>query len=132
MNTAKPTSHEASLRDLSCADDYDPNSMPVPKAREVIAQFLAPITTVERVAVRAALGRVLAADVIEQPHDVGLIAALQADPQFGHVEHAIVGLEFRRQWSKLRDDPKLLVAERRPLLEKPIRLPFVDGRGIAS
>ena len=22
---------------LSCADDYDPNSMPVPKAREVIA-----------------------------------------------------------------------------------------------
>ncbi len=69
MNTAKPTSHEASLRDLSCADDYDPNSMPVPKAREVIAQFLAPITTVERVAVRAALGRVLAADVIS-PVDV--------------------------------------------------------------
>lgn len=69
MSIAKPTSHDASLRDLSCADDYDPNSMPVPKAREVIAQFLAPITTVERVAVRAALGRVLAADVIS-PVDV--------------------------------------------------------------
>ncbi|MDP1537892.1 MAG: molybdopterin molybdotransferase MoeA [Burkholderiales bacterium] len=38
--------------------------MPVPKAREVIAQFLSPITTIERVAVRAALGRVLAEDVI--------------------------------------------------------------------
>jgi molybdopterin molybdotransferase len=57
------------LRELSCADDYDPNSMPVPKAREVIAKFLSPISTVERVAVRAALGRVLAADVIS-PLDV--------------------------------------------------------------
>jgi molybdopterin molybdotransferase len=57
------------LRELSCADDYDPNSMPVPKAREVIAKFLSPISTVERVAVRAALGRVLAEDVIS-PVDV--------------------------------------------------------------
>ena len=54
---------------LSCADDYDPNSMPVEKAREVIARFLEPITTVERVNVRAALGRVLAEDVIS-PLDV--------------------------------------------------------------
>ncbi|MBX3650682.1 MAG: molybdopterin molybdotransferase MoeA [Burkholderiales bacterium] len=57
------------LRELSCADDYDPNSMPVPRAREVIAQFLSPISTIERVSVRAALGRVLAADVIS-PVDV--------------------------------------------------------------
>ncbi len=49
---------------LSCADDYDPNSMPVPKAREVISRFLSPVTAIERVHVRAALGRVLAADVI--------------------------------------------------------------------
>jgi len=49
---------------LSCADDYDPNSMPVEKAREVIARFLAPVTATERVNVRAALGRVLAEDVI--------------------------------------------------------------------
>jgi molybdopterin molybdotransferase len=54
---------------LSCADDYDPNSMPVDKAREVIARFLAPVTAIERVHVRAALGRVLAADVIS-PLDV--------------------------------------------------------------
>jgi molybdopterin molybdotransferase len=64
MSTANPT-----LRELSCADDYDPNSMPVPKAREVIAKFLSPVTTRERVSVRAALGRVLAEDVIS-PVDV--------------------------------------------------------------
>lgn len=57
------------LRELSCADDYDPNSMPVPKAREVIAKFLSPISTIERVPVRTALGRVLAEDVIS-PLDV--------------------------------------------------------------
>jgi len=49
---------------LSCADDYDPNSMPVDKAREVIGRFLSPVTATERVHVRAALGRVLAAEVI--------------------------------------------------------------------
>ncbi len=49
---------------ISCADDYDPNSMPVAKAREVIARFLTPVTATERVSVRAALGRVLAEDVI--------------------------------------------------------------------
>ena len=54
---------------ISCADDYDPNSMPVDKAREVIARFLTPVTTIERVNVRAALGRVLAEDVIS-PLDV--------------------------------------------------------------
>src|SRR5687767_6018076 len=59
----------ASIPALSCADDYDPNSMPVDKAREVIARFLSPVTAIERVHVRAALGRVLAADVIS-PIDV--------------------------------------------------------------
>ncbi|MBI2510048.1 MAG: molybdopterin molybdenumtransferase MoeA, partial [Betaproteobacteria bacterium] len=38
--------------------------MPVAKAREVIARFLAPVTASERVNVRAALGRVLAEDVV--------------------------------------------------------------------
>jgi len=59
----------ATLRDASCADDYDPNSMPVDKARTLIARFLTPLTATERVHVRAALGRVLAADVIS-PIDV--------------------------------------------------------------
>ena len=52
------------LRDVSCADDYDPNSMPVDKARALIAQFLTPLTVTERVHVRSALNRVLAEDVI--------------------------------------------------------------------
>jgi molybdopterin molybdotransferase len=59
----------ATLHAISCADDYDPNSMPVDKAREVIARFLSPVSTAERVHIRAALGRVLAADVIS-PLDV--------------------------------------------------------------
>jgi len=57
------------LRELSCADDYDPNSLPVDRARALIREFLTPVTAVERVHIRAALGRVLAADV-ESPFDV--------------------------------------------------------------
>ncbi|HTP48477.1 MAG TPA: gephyrin-like molybdotransferase Glp [Casimicrobiaceae bacterium] len=57
------------LREASCADDYDPNSMPVAKARELIASFLVPVSAVERVHVRSALGRVLAEDLVS-PLDV--------------------------------------------------------------
>jgi molybdopterin molybdotransferase len=58
MNPAK------SLHDLTATSDYDPNSMPVEKAREHIRAFLSPVTAVERLNIRAALGRVLAQDVI--------------------------------------------------------------------
>jgi molybdopterin molybdotransferase len=58
------TATTKTLRDASCADDYDPNSMPVAKARELIRTFLTPMSAVERVHVRSALGRVLATDVI--------------------------------------------------------------------
>ena len=57
------------LRELSCADDYDPDSMPVAKAREHIASFLKPVAATERINVRAALGRVLAEDIMS-PLDV--------------------------------------------------------------
>ena len=60
---------EDSIRAASCADDYDPNSMPVDKAREFIARFLQPVAVIERLHIRAALGRVLAEDVIS-PLDV--------------------------------------------------------------
>jgi molybdopterin molybdotransferase len=53
-----------SLRELSSADDYDPNAMPVEKARSHIRAFLEPVTAVERLSVRVALGRVLAEEVI--------------------------------------------------------------------
>src|SRR5450432_1467419 len=52
------------LREASCADDYDPNSMPVDKARDLIRTFLHPVTTIERVPVRGALDRVLAEEIV--------------------------------------------------------------------
>src|SRR5512141_2759724 len=58
-----------SIRAASCADDYDPNSMPVAKAREIIARFLTPVSVIERLNIRTALGRVLAEDVVS-PLDV--------------------------------------------------------------
>src|SRR5512141_1184325 len=57
-------SQPKTLRELSCADDYDPDSMPVDRARELIRTFLAPVTATERVHIRQSLGRVLAADVV--------------------------------------------------------------------
>ena len=53
-----------SLRELNTADDYDPNAMPVEKARSHIRAFLEPVAAVERLNIRAALGRVLAEEVI--------------------------------------------------------------------
>jgi molybdopterin molybdotransferase len=58
-----------SLREASCADDFDPNSMPVDRARTLIRDYLEPVTTVERVHIRQALGRTLAED-IASPIDV--------------------------------------------------------------
>ncbi len=52
------------ITEASCADDYDPNSMPVAKARAFIHSFLTPITGVARLPIRSALGRVLAEDII--------------------------------------------------------------------
>ncbi len=58
-----------SITQASCADDYDPNSMPVAKAREFIHTFLAPVTGIARLPIRSALGRVLAQDIVS-PFDV--------------------------------------------------------------
>ncbi|HRE14154.1 MAG TPA: molybdopterin molybdenumtransferase MoeA, partial [Usitatibacteraceae bacterium] len=58
-----------SFAEASCADDYDPNSMPVDKARAFIHRFLEPVTAMLRVPIRDALGRVLAEDVLS-PVDV--------------------------------------------------------------
>jgi molybdopterin molybdotransferase len=48
---------------ITADSDYDPNSMPVAKAREYIRAFLTPVTAVERLHLRAALGRVLAQQI---------------------------------------------------------------------
>jgi molybdopterin molybdotransferase len=57
------------ISQASCADDYDPDSMPVDKAREFIHRFLEPVRATLRVPLRSALGRVLAEDVVS-PVDV--------------------------------------------------------------
>jgi|APLak6261675998_1056109.scaffolds.fasta_scaffold01162_2 molybdopterin molybdotransferase len=57
------------LQTLSCADNYDPNSLHVDRARELILDLLSPVAGHERVFVRQALDRVLAEDVIS-PIDV--------------------------------------------------------------
>lgn len=48
----------------SCLDGYDPDALPVRDAQRIIRDFIRPVQAVEKVALRSALGRVLAADVI--------------------------------------------------------------------
>lgn len=52
-----------------CLAAYNPDDLPVRAAQQVIARFVTPVNAVEKVALRAALDRVLAADIIS-PIDV--------------------------------------------------------------
>jgi molybdopterin molybdotransferase len=45
-------------------DDYDPNSMPVEKARQFIKQYLDPVGETETVTLHQSLGRVIAQDIL--------------------------------------------------------------------
>ena len=64
---------EPFLSILAALDDYDPNSMPVEQARQLIQQFLVAPTEQESINLRNALQRTLAADVLSPmnvpPHD---------------------------------------------------------------
>lgn len=57
------------LKTLSCADDYDPESLGAERARQLILDLVEPVAGSERVALRESLGRVMAEDVIS-PHNV--------------------------------------------------------------
>ena len=48
----------------SCVSGYDPNALPVAQAQEFIARLVPRVDTVEVLALRSALGRVLARDVV--------------------------------------------------------------------
>jgi molybdopterin molybdotransferase len=48
----------------SCLSAYDPDALPVRDAQRIIGDFVTPIRSVEKVALRAALDRVLAADIV--------------------------------------------------------------------
>ena len=49
---------------ISCTSDYDPDALLVAKANEVMRSFINPVSGVEKVRVHAALGRVLAKDIV--------------------------------------------------------------------
>lgn len=49
---------------VSCLSDYDPNALPVEKAQQILRDFVTPVSAVEKVALRSALDRVLAEDII--------------------------------------------------------------------
>ena len=52
------------IADPNCMDDYDPNSMPVVKARQFIKQYLEPVSQTENLSLCASLGRILSADIV--------------------------------------------------------------------
>ncbi len=49
---------------ISCLSDYDPDALPVPDAQTIIRQFIKPVAAIEKVAIRSALDRVLAGDIV--------------------------------------------------------------------
>lgn len=54
---------------ISCLSDYDPTALPVAQANQIIEGVAEPVTGIEQLAIREALDRVLAEDVIS-PIDV--------------------------------------------------------------
>ena len=66
-------SQHLTLANLAAMEDYDPNSMPVEQARQLIKQFLSPVTEYETVKLHEAFHRTLAEDVLSPmnvpPHD---------------------------------------------------------------
>ena len=48
----------------SCLATHDPNALPVAVAQAVVRRFAVPVAATERIALRSALGRVLAEDVV--------------------------------------------------------------------
>ena len=57
-------SQHLTLSTLALMEDYDPNSMPVEQARQLIKQFLAPVTEYETIKIQDAFHRTLSADVL--------------------------------------------------------------------
>ncbi|MET0964141.1 MAG: molybdopterin molybdenumtransferase MoeA, partial [Noviherbaspirillum sp.] len=49
---------------VSCLSGYDPDALPVTQAQQIIRTFVMPLQAVEKVAIRSALDRVLASDIV--------------------------------------------------------------------
>lgn len=61
--------HPSLAEIASCVSGYDPNALPVAQAQEFIARLVPRVQAVEKLAIRSALGRVLAEDIVS-PIDV--------------------------------------------------------------
>ena len=80
MTETKP----ASLQEIgSCVGGYDPKALPVAKAREFLARLVPRLQAVEKLALRSALGRVLAEDIVS-PIDVPAQDPRQNGPRGMH------------------------------------------------
>jgi len=87
---------------VSCLSDYDPDALPVEQAQLIVRECVAPVAGVERLALRSALGRVLAEEVISPinvpAHDNSAMdgyALRGADlPVAGQLAFHIVGRAF--------------------------------------
>ena len=60
MTDSRPTLSAVS----SCFADHDPSALPVEQAQAIIAAFVTPVQAIEQVALRSALDRILAVDII--------------------------------------------------------------------
>ncbi|WP_413016219.1 gephyrin-like molybdotransferase Glp [Noviherbaspirillum sp. 1P10PC] len=58
------TTHPTLDQVVSCLSGYDPDALPVAQAQQIIRSFVLPLHAVEKVAIRSALDRVLAADIV--------------------------------------------------------------------
>jgi molybdopterin molybdotransferase len=65
LDTAASSSRAPRLADVvGCLSAYDPDALPVRDAQRIIQEFVQPVRATEQVALRAALGRVLADDIV--------------------------------------------------------------------
>ncbi|MES2070408.1 MAG: gephyrin-like molybdotransferase Glp [Pseudomonadota bacterium] len=61
---AAPASTASLSQLLASLDGYDANAVPVAQAQHIISRFVAPVVAIEKLAVRSALDRVLASDIM--------------------------------------------------------------------
>ncbi len=103
MSMHAHTTKQTSLNEvISCLSDYDPSALPVEQAQEIIRQFITPIHAMEKLAIRQALGRTLATDIVSginvPAHDNSAMDgyALRGSdlPQDGSINLSIIGTAF--------------------------------------
>lgn len=61
---AVPPAKPSLIQAISCVSGYDPEALPVSQAQAIIRHCITPINAMEKVAIRSALDRVLATDII--------------------------------------------------------------------